>query len=79
MFLVDLFEDANQLISAENILYQKYKAGIVGEKADGTLELFMPEVDIMVYSLDRNYHFSMGYSEYIEYEESILVEIASDY
>ncbi len=68
LFMVDLFKDGNQLISSENILYQKYKAGIVGEKADGTLELFMPETDIMVYSLDRNYHFTMGYSEYMKYE-----------
>jgi hypothetical protein len=64
MFLVDLFVDDNQLISAENILYQKYKAGVVGELSTGELKLFMPEDDVMVYSLDRKYHFTDGYSEY---------------
>lgn len=66
LFMVDLFEDANQLISTENILYQKYKVGIVGEQADRTLKLFLPDEDIMAYSLDRNYHFSKSYSEYME-------------
>lgn len=67
LFLIDLFEDGNELISAENITYQKYKAGIVGETAAaGELKLYLPETDVMVYSLDRKYHFTGGYSRYVK-------------
>lgn len=64
MFLVDLFEDSDQLISAENILYRKYKAGIMGELSTGQLKLFMPVEDIIVYALDR-YYFTDKYSRYM--------------
>ncbi|WP_417942159.1 hypothetical protein [Flavobacterium sp. RS13.1] len=67
LFLLDLFEDGNELISSENTKYQKYKVGFVAENADGKNELFKPEDDdtVFVYSLDRRYHFSKGYSEYM--------------
>lgn len=65
LFLIDLFEDGNELISPENIKYQKYKVGIVAENTNGEKELFKPETDVFVYSLDRKYHFSKGYSEYM--------------
>lgn len=66
LFFVDLFEDGNQLISAENILYQKYKVGIVGELNTGELMLLMPTDDIIVYSLDRKFHFTRDYSKYMK-------------
>lgn len=65
LFLIDLFEDGNELISAENITYQKYKAGIVGETVAGELKLYLPVTDVMVYSLDRKYHFTGEYSKYM--------------
>lgn len=65
LFLIDLFEDGNELISPENIAYQKYRLGIVAENTEGKLELFTPTTPIIVYSLDRKYHFSKGYSEYM--------------
>lgn len=67
LFLIDLFEDGNELVSPENIKYQKYKVGFVAENADGKNELFQPESDdtVFVYSLDRRYHFSKEYSEYM--------------
>ncbi|SDX75486.1 hypothetical protein [Flavobacterium degerlachei] len=65
LFLIDLFEDGNELLSPENIAYQKYRLGIVAENTDGNLELATPTLDVMVYSLDRKYHFSKGYSEYM--------------
>lgn len=65
LFLLDLFEDGNELISAEGTLYQKYKLGIVAEKENGALELFMPTEDIMVYALDRYYYFTEEYSRYM--------------
>lgn len=74
LFLLDLFEDGNELLSPENIRYQKYKVGVVAENAIGGLQLYMPETDITVYSLDRKYHFSKGYSEYVKENENILVE-----
>jgi hypothetical protein len=65
IFLIDLFEDSNEFISPEDIKYQKYKVAIVAEDQDGTKKLFRPDSDVFVYSLDRNYHFSKGYSEYM--------------
>ncbi|SHH26927.1 hypothetical protein [Flavobacterium defluvii] len=66
LFLIDLFEDDNDLISPENIIYQKYKVAIVAENENGDTELFEPINDVFVYSLDINYHFSKGYSEYVK-------------
>lgn len=74
LFLIDLFEDGNELISAENITYQKYKAGIVGETATGELKLYLPATDVMVYSLDRKYHFTNMYSVYVK-ENNYLQEL----
>ncbi|WP_412468365.1 hypothetical protein [Pedobacter sp. KLB.chiD] len=68
LFLIDLFEDGNELISAENITYQKYKAGVVGETATGELKLYLPATDLMVYSIDRKYHFTSAYSKYVKAE-----------
>ncbi|RLJ80512.1 hypothetical protein [Pedobacter alluvionis] len=65
LFLIDLFEDGNELISAENITYQKYKAGIVGDTVAGELKLYLPATDVMVYSIDRKYHYSKRYSNYM--------------
>lgn len=65
LFLIDLFEDNSELISPENIKYQKYKVAIVAENTEGKNELFKPDNDVFVYSLDRKYHFSKGYSDYM--------------
>ena len=69
LFLIDLFEDGNELLSPENISYQKYRLGLVAENTDGKLKLFTPTTPIIVYSLDRKYHFTKGYSEYMKEEE----------
>jgi hypothetical protein len=66
LVLIDLFEDSDDLISAENIIYQKYKAAIIGEDAEGELKLYQPTADVMVYSIDRKYHFTSGYSKYVK-------------
>ena len=76
LFLIDLFDDGNELLSPENIKYQKYKVALVAEKMDGSLELFLPATDIMVFSLDRKFHFSKGYSEFVkevELSDSFLI------
>ncbi|MTH18292.1 hypothetical protein [Flavobacterium sp. LC2016-01] len=65
LFLIDLFEDENELISPEDVKYQKYKVAIVTENTEGENELSQPEETVFVYSLDRRYHFSRGYSEYM--------------
>lgn len=65
LFLINLFEDGNELVSPENFKYQKYKVAIVAENTNGETVLSEPENDVFVYSLDRNYHFSKGYSEYM--------------
>lgn len=65
LFLIDLFEDGNELVSPENVKYQKYRVGIVVENAEGKNKLFEPIDSVFVYSLDRSYHFSREYSEYM--------------
>jgi hypothetical protein len=77
LFLIDLFEDGNELISPENIKYQKYKVGFVAENDEGINKLFKPEGDdtVFVYSLDRRYHFSKGYSEYMEETENLINQL----
>lgn len=66
LFLIDLFEDGSELISPENIKYQKYKVAIVAESSNGERKLFKPDTDVWVYSLDRKYHFSKDYCEYVK-------------
>ena len=78
LFLIDLFEDANELMAPENISYQKNKAGIVGETATGELKLYLPETDIMVYSIDRKYHFTGGYSKYVKVKDLSVVFLDLD-
>jgi hypothetical protein len=78
LFLIDLFEDGNELLSPENIKYQKYKVGIVAENPDGSRELFTPTPDVLVYSLDRKYHFSKGYSEYMVDKETKELFVGSN-
>ncbi|WP_155958865.1 hypothetical protein [Flavobacterium limnosediminis] len=80
LFLIDLFEDGNELISPENIKYQKYKVGIVAEDSDeeGMTKLVLPTSDVIVYSLDRKYHFSKGYSEYMPKMEINVSSIIID-
>lgn len=63
LFLIDLFTDGNEFTSPENVVYQKYKAGIVAENEEGKLILIMPETDLFVYSIDRFYHFTKVYSD----------------
>jgi hypothetical protein len=75
IFLIDLFEDGNELISPENIAYQKYKVGLVMKNTLGLLELKMPASDIMVYSLDRCYHFSEVYSKYAQYNPIVQLSL----
>jgi len=65
LFLDDLFEDGNELISPEGTIYQKYRLGIVGEKANGGMELFEPEEEVIVYAIDRYYYYTKGYSRYM--------------
>jgi hypothetical protein len=66
LFLLDLFDDGADFISPENIPFQKYKVGIVAEDLSGTLKLFLPTKDIFVFSLDRKYHFSTAFSEFVK-------------
>lgn len=63
--MIDLFEDGNELVSPEDIIYQKYKVAIVAEDAEGNNKLSQPEETVFVYSIDRRYHFSKEYSQYM--------------
>ncbi len=63
LFLIDLFLEGKDLVSTEKVIYQKYKAGLVVEDANGNLSLLMPENDLIVYSIDRLFHFTKVYSD----------------
>jgi hypothetical protein len=76
LFLMDLFTDGNELLSPENIKYQKYKVAIVAEDEEGNNKLEEPGNSIFVYSLDRKYHFTKGYSEYVK--EDLRKELMLD-
>jgi hypothetical protein len=69
LFLINLFGQGETLTSADGVNFQKYKLGVVGEIADGSLKLFLPTNDILVYSLDNKYHHSKGYSEFMVEDE----------
>jgi hypothetical protein len=66
LFLIDLFDDNNILLSTENIEYQKFKIGIIYENLNGSTKLQLPENDIFIYSIDKKYHFSKNYSEFMK-------------
>lgn len=66
LFLIDLFEDGNELISVEGTTYQKYRLGIVAEEWNGNVKLFTPTEDIMVYAIDRYYYHTEEYSKYVK-------------
>lgn len=65
LFLIDLFEQNNQLISVEGTPYQKYLVGIVSESNELEVELKLPQTEIVVYSIDGKSHYSKDYSKYI--------------
>ncbi|WP_183573834.1 hypothetical protein HDF18_08450 [Mucilaginibacter sp. X5P1] len=71
IFLIPLFQQGNQLVSTEGILYQKYNVGIVGEDNTGTLQLKLTDSSIVVYSLDNRFYYSSAFSEYIQSDNSI--------
>lgn len=66
LFLLDLFINEVLFEAPENISYMKYRVGVVGEDNQGKLRLYMPDEDIIVYSLDRKYHFTLEYSKYMQ-------------
>ncbi|SFD93928.1 hypothetical protein [Flavobacterium phragmitis] len=76
LFLIDLFEDENELVSPEDVKYQKYRVGIVAEDSDGNNKLEEPSNPVFVYSLDSKYHFSKGYSDYVK--EDLKKELMLD-
>ncbi|WP_316841310.1 hypothetical protein [Pedobacter gandavensis] len=65
LFLIDLFEQNNQLISVEGTPYQKYLVGIVSESNELEVKLKLPQTEIVVYSIDGKSHYSKDYSKYI--------------
>ncbi|OCX54253.1 hypothetical protein BEL04_08325 [Mucilaginibacter sp. PPCGB 2223] len=69
LFLVDLFPGANQLISEDGTVYQKFQLTIVGEGTNGELSLAYPDEDVIVYSIDLKSYFSKAYSDYIKSEQ----------
>jgi len=76
LFFINLLDDNSQLLSTENVFYQKYKIGIAAEDKDNKLEVYLPSVDVIAYSLDRNCHFSEEYSRYVK--EDVLLSLSLD-
>lgn len=65
IFMAEFNPLNNTVVSPQNISYRKYKLAITGEDAAGNLQLIFPEQDIIMYSLDNNYHFSQAYSQHM--------------
>jgi hypothetical protein len=67
LLLFELFQEDKELTSIENVKYQKYKLALVYEDISSTIMLktIFPAQDIIIYSLDRNYHFTSKYSEHM--------------
>ncbi|MFB0494487.1 hypothetical protein ABID99_000724 [Mucilaginibacter sp. OAE612] len=63
--LLKLSPDDIPLKSAESIDYYKFKIALLYENSAGDLVLNLPASDILVYSLDIKYYFSVNYSKYI--------------
>jgi hypothetical protein len=66
LFLIDLYDNNIGLTSSEGISYQKYNMALVGEDNNGELKLFKPLTDVVIYSIDRIFHFSKKYSDHID-------------
>jgi hypothetical protein len=75
LFSINLFDVGADLVSVENRLYQKYKAGMVGEDSDGKLQLLLPDTDVIIYSTDQKYYYSKNYSEYMTVNSTITGNI----
>lgn len=70
LVLSNLFDAGSDLISVENIVFQKFKIGIAAENFSGEIELIFPESEVFAYALDRHCYFSKGYSEYVKQASS---------
>lgn len=63
--LFDILKDNGSFISTENISYFIFNLGIIGDTGANTPKLFWANPNIFVYSLDRYFHFTTGYSKYL--------------
>ncbi|AOM75999.1 hypothetical protein BFS30_01760 [Pedobacter steynii] len=78
LHLKNVFIDANEVTISQNTIYQKYRLGIVGESNSGQLQLYTPESDIIIYSLDRRSFFSSDYSKYFKDNSLLGTILTSD-
>ncbi|KOS04786.1 hypothetical protein AM493_01050 [Flavobacterium akiainvivens] len=76
IIMVDIFDTANTVIkSSEGIKYQKYKLAVAVENSSGNLQLLYPSTNVFVFSIDRKFYFSDGFSEYVPDSENLKDDI----
>jgi hypothetical protein len=61
--LRNFYEDDTAQTAGE-VTFEKFKLGVAGE-GQGQLRAYLPETDIVIYSLDRSCFFSPEYSKYM--------------
>ncbi|TDQ77462.1 hypothetical protein [Sphingobacterium yanglingense] len=62
LFLTEYNQEINTFTDEKGIRYKKYKLSVSGENEENIPELHLPQAEIILYSLDDNYHFSSDYS-----------------
>ncbi|UIR56355.1 hypothetical protein LZQ00_00670 [Sphingobacterium sp. SRCM116780] len=69
LFLLAYYNGPNQLVSSENVDYQKFKLGIVAEDNLNNINIYLPDQEVVLYSLDNSYYFSKDFSSVLEQEK----------
>jgi len=65
VFFKSLFSEEGYITSIEEVAYKTSILGIVTENSSGTLQVFFPDNEILVYTIDLFVFFSQSYSEFI--------------
>lgn len=73
--LVNHYKDEGQLQSTDGKWFKKYQIGIIGELEDSELCMYLSNPIVWIYSLDDSCFFSKEYSDYMNSEASIYIEL----
>lgn len=80
LYLLNTFEEVSIQTSVENITYQKYTIGIVTDEGLGETSLLVPDVPIVIYTIDQRMYFTKVYSDYITpRQEGVLSIVLSNF
>ena len=74
LFFSLLIANASTYISTDNVLYDKYRLGVMHETSS-KMQVMFPEEEIFIYSLDRNSYFSAEYSQYVQDDSPLTFDL----